>query len=290
MLPADLSTLKVVDLRAELSNRDLSTKGKKDELIERLQEFLNNADAAEEPTTDNVEASAVEEPLVEVSVVETPVVEVTGTELAEKTESVVIEKTESIVIEKTELPVVEHEVPVIEETIVEKTATSTVNTPVIKAPIIKTPAVKSPSVDTPVENPKVADTPKDNMDTDRTTKRRRSIEPVTTQGNLMKRGSECILTIYTEKRAKVDLDSSALYVKGFVRPLIIRAVNELFGKYGTVKRFWMDSIKTHCYVTVKSSKKEKKKELIFINLLFHAVRNRGRGENSFSEHQRYCFS
>lgn len=191
MLPADLSTLKVVDLRAELSNRDLSTKGKKDELIERLQEFLNNADAAEGSTTDNVEASAVEEPLVEVSVVETPVVEVNGTELAEKTKSVVIEKTESIVIEKTELPVVEHaEVPVIEKTIVKKTATSTVNTPVIKTPIIRTPAVKSPSVDTPVENPKVADTPKDNMDTDRTTKRRRSIEPVTTQGNLMKRGSE----------------------------------------------------------------------------------------------------
>lgn len=56
---------------------------------------------------------------------------------------------------------------------------------------------------------------------------------------------------FIEKRVKIDLQSSALYVKGFVRPLIIRSVQELFGKYGKVKRFWMDSIKTHCYVTVK---------------------------------------
>ncbi|CEP06952.1 hypothetical protein, partial, partial [Parasitella parasitica] len=47
-------------------------------------------------------------------------------------------------------------------------------------------------------------------------------------------------------------DMTAIYVKGFIRPLIIKHVQELFGKYGTVKRFWMDSIKTHCYVTYET--------------------------------------
>jgi hypothetical protein len=38
--------------------------------------------------------------------------------------------------------------------------------------------------------------------------------------------------------------------KGFVRPLILRHVEELIKKYGQVKKFWMDGIKTHCYVIV----------------------------------------
>ncbi|KAI8989528.1 hypothetical protein BDB01DRAFT_833626 [Pilobolus umbonatus] len=60
-----------------------------------------------------------------------------------------------------------------------------------------------------------------------------------------------------DKRLKIEIKgetmvesvkSSAIYVKGFVRPLIIRAAQDLFASYGSVKRFWMDSIKTHCYV------------------------------------------
>jgi hypothetical protein len=46
------------------------------------------------------------------------------------------------------------------------------------------------------------------------------------------------------------VDSNAVYIKGFVRPLILRHAEELAKKYGTVKKFWMDSIKTHCYVIV----------------------------------------
>lgn len=46
------------------------------------------------------------------------------------------------------------------------------------------------------------------------------------------------------------INSSAIIVKGFVRPLIVRQAQELFAKHGDIKRFWMDSIKTHCYVIV----------------------------------------
>lgn len=42
MLPDDLSKLRVVDLREELTKRNLPTKGKKDELVARLQEAVNS--------------------------------------------------------------------------------------------------------------------------------------------------------------------------------------------------------------------------------------------------------
>lgn len=47
------------------------------------------------------------------------------------------------------------------------------------------------------------------------------------------------------------MDSSALYIKGFLRPLVAKRVKEqLLDKFGTVKKWWMDAIKTHCYVVV----------------------------------------
>lgn len=56
MLPENLSTLRVVDLKEELSKRNLPLKGKKDELIARLQQSLDDEKqkegATEEPPTD----------------------------------------------------------------------------------------------------------------------------------------------------------------------------------------------------------------------------------------------
>lgn len=224
MLPADLSSLKVVDLRAELSNRDLSTKGKKDELVERLQAALEkpNQETVEDVQTMAPSVPAVEkaEPLLEST--ETTVSEVTvqkeDTPIIEKTEVVVstvvestvekntaspvIEKTEEVVSnvvkstveENTTLPVIEKTVeetkekdeetklPMAEKTepIVEKTEMSMVAaTPVAQeAPVAENPAVKLPNAETKA----VTELPKENMDTDRTAKRRRSIESDDTQG------------------------------------------------------------------------------------------------------------
>ncbi|KAG7987437.1 hypothetical protein I3843_03G134200 [Carya illinoinensis] len=45
--------------------------------------------------------------------------------------------------------------------------------------------------------------------------------------------------------------SNSLRIDRFLRPFTLKAVQELLGKTGTVTNFWMDHIKTHCYVTVR---------------------------------------
>ncbi|OMP02499.1 hypothetical protein COLO4_11045 [Corchorus olitorius] len=46
--------------------------------------------------------------------------------------------------------------------------------------------------------------------------------------------------------------TTSLRIDRFLRPFTLKAVQELLGKTGTVTSFWMDHIKTHCYVTYSS--------------------------------------
>lgn len=46
--------------------------------------------------------------------------------------------------------------------------------------------------------------------------------------------------------------TTSLRIDNFVRPFTLKAVQELLGKTGTVVSFWMDQIKTHCYITVST--------------------------------------
>uniref|UniRef100_A0A0E0KEE4 SAP domain-containing protein n=1 Tax=Oryza punctata TaxID=4537 RepID=A0A0E0KEE4_ORYPU len=46
--------------------------------------------------------------------------------------------------------------------------------------------------------------------------------------------------------------TNSLRIDRFVRPFTLKAVQELIGKTGSVCSFWMDHIKTHCYVTFSS--------------------------------------
>ncbi|KAL7089953.1 hypothetical protein ACP275_12G009300 [Erythranthe tilingii] len=46
--------------------------------------------------------------------------------------------------------------------------------------------------------------------------------------------------------------SNSLRIDRFLRPFTLKAVQELLGKTGTVTSFWMDQIKTHCYVSYSS--------------------------------------
>jgi hypothetical protein len=46
--------------------------------------------------------------------------------------------------------------------------------------------------------------------------------------------------------------SPALLIYGFVRPFTLQAVKELLEQTGRVQGFWMDQIKTHCYVVYES--------------------------------------
>ncbi|KAL0698558.1 hypothetical protein Bca4012_054680 [Brassica carinata] len=46
--------------------------------------------------------------------------------------------------------------------------------------------------------------------------------------------------------------TDSLRIDRFLRPFTLKAVQELLGKTGNVTSFWMDSIKTHCYVSYSS--------------------------------------
>ncbi|CAI9116366.1 OLC1v1017492C1 [Oldenlandia corymbosa var. corymbosa] len=44
--------------------------------------------------------------------------------------------------------------------------------------------------------------------------------------------------------------TNSLRIDNFLRPFTLKAVQELLSRTGTYSAFWMDNIKTHCYVTV----------------------------------------
>ncbi|XP_076912186.1 uncharacterized protein LOC143570412 [Bidens hawaiensis] len=46
--------------------------------------------------------------------------------------------------------------------------------------------------------------------------------------------------------------TTSLRIDNFLRPFTLKAVQEFLGKTGTVVSFWMDQIKTHCYITYAS--------------------------------------
>ncbi|XP_009792396.1 uncharacterized protein LOC107780879 isoform X3 [Nicotiana tabacum] len=46
--------------------------------------------------------------------------------------------------------------------------------------------------------------------------------------------------------------TNSLLIENFLRPFTLKAVQELLSKTGTVTNFWMDAIKTHCFVSFSS--------------------------------------
>ncbi|KAI3881988.1 hypothetical protein MKW92_024278 [Papaver armeniacum] len=51
--------------------------------------------------------------------------------------------------------------------------------------------------------------------------------------------------------------TDSLRINRFLRPFTLKAVQELLAKTGSVSSFWMDPIKTHCYVTYSSVEEAK---------------------------------
>ncbi|KAK3125761.1 hypothetical protein QOZ80_7BG0609420 [Eleusine coracana subsp. coracana] len=47
-------------------------------------------------------------------------------------------------------------------------------------------------------------------------------------------------------------ETTSLRIDQFVRPFTLKAAQDLLGKTGSISSFWMDEIKTHCYVTYSS--------------------------------------
>lgn len=69
-------------------------------------------------------------------------------------------------------------------------------------------------------------------------------------------GTNSIASVEAPKESVVPPSSrvptDSLRIDRFLRPFTLKAVQELLGKTGTVTSFWMDHIKTHCYVSYSS--------------------------------------
>ncbi|GAB2254042.1 hypothetical protein Droror1_Dr00021851 [Drosera rotundifolia] len=60
--------------------------------------------------------------------------------------------------------------------------------------------------------------------------------------------------------------TNSLRIDHFLRPFTLKAVQDLLAKTGTVTSFWMDQIKTHCYVTYSSEEEAVKTRDALYNL------------------------
>ena len=101
-----------------------------------------------------------------------------------------------------------------------------------------TETVKGPDLKSTV--PRAATTPKD--------------EPVALKRNFSR--SDSTVTDDAPKERIVPPSqkppTNSLRIDRFLRPFTLKAVQGLLGKSGSITSFWMDQIKTHCYVTYSS--------------------------------------
>ncbi|KAI8883676.1 hypothetical protein K501DRAFT_218903 [Backusella circina FSU 941] len=269
------SSLKVVELRQELSKRGLATKGKKDELVARLTEAL-----AAENSTQEQQESQLEQQQTEVSPSTEAVVNKEEQAAEKSTESKPVNKPveeETSAIEKhsdtisthqsSDTPSAKestegsHDQPMKEAVEIAQVDEKSVENDQTMEETNETSAndMKEKEESKPTESSTIAN------QSDQKQKEEVSAYPTdvstnnpadetTNDDTTLKRKAETIDEEKPEKKAKTnesnddEIKSSAIFVKGFVRPLIIRQVQDLFGKYGNIKRFWMDTIKTHCYV------------------------------------------
>ncbi|KAK7311152.1 hypothetical protein RJT34_09092 [Clitoria ternatea] len=79
-------------------------------------------------------------------------------------------------------------------------------------------------------------------------------EPITLKRNLSRSDSSATDEAPKERIVPPSQKSptNSLRIDRFLRPFTLKAVQELLGKTGNVSSFWMDQIKTHCYVTYSS--------------------------------------
>ena len=52
--------------------------------------------------------------------------------------------------------------------------------------------------------------------------------------------------------------TNSLHISNFVRPFTVQAVKDLLSQYGLIQFFWMDSIKSHCYMTFNTKEQAEK--------------------------------
>ncbi|XP_057415488.1 uncharacterized protein LOC130710293 [Lotus japonicus] len=82
----------------------------------------------------------------------------------------------------------------------------------------------------------------------------RKDEPIASKGKFSRLDSSTIDDAPKERIVPPSqrAPTCSLRIDRFLRPFTLKAVQELLGKTGNVISFWMDQIKTHCYVTYSS--------------------------------------
>jgi hypothetical protein len=294
-IPEDLSKLRVVDLREELTKRNLPTKGKKDELIARLQEALDqeggsNAEDApkaaethvditesqkEEDMTINEQKSTPAEikEQVETSVdtstamselPEIPVMEDDSVGVQGQTEKYIEHMQEPVITKESGLvdpSANAHQMEIEEERGLKRKITeSDIQDEGLSMILLSKKyciilihlsifnLAKRSKTETDANGQKTAE-----ADSSATEQLGMGVQNVDSTVDLKDQQGKEALAAATEKVSEsTAADTNAVYIKGFVRPLIQRHAEDLAKKYGNVKKFWMDNIKTHCYVIVSA--------------------------------------
>ncbi|CAO3597257.1 unnamed protein product [Absidia cylindrospora] len=119
------------------------------------------------------------------------------------------------------------------------------------APSIPSVAPKSDQTQPPSTGEATKPLDKDTITDDQESvlKRKRN-EPVKDQEDKRSKTESTTTKEPSSSLAPVEeaVDQTAICIKGFVRPLITKHLQEFIKQYGEIKRFWIDPIKTHCYI------------------------------------------
>jgi len=215
----DLSKLVVNDLKKELADRGLSTKGLKKDLLERLQEALTKEEAATAPTAAAATADEVAHAPAAAHAPEVPAVpEVPHAPSSEPVEQpTAAESVVSMTVEEEDKQA--KPAPTKAKTDGRKKAT-------VPAQAAETTAASSAAVPAPAKEIEESAPAKE---TEASAPAKEPLKEVT----------------------------DTLFIKNFIRPFTLAKVKELLATHGEFVSFWMDAIRTHCFVTYKTATEAK---------------------------------
>ncbi|ORZ23082.1 hypothetical protein BCR42DRAFT_128805 [Absidia repens] len=275
----DPKSLRVVDLKEELGKRNLAKTGKKDELVARLTEALaTEAEGGPEavaPVEGEVAVSTAATGTVTTDDALVPPVteEVTSREQAAETHSTTDftqhEPPKAIEQQIQSNDVVEPKSLDASAPIETTTKSVEETTAVLQKDIIMSSEDSTKSATSSATKPIPSTAPESDQtqphNTGEVSKLLDKDAITDDQESALKRKRDELVQDQEDKRSKTEstmtkepspsmahveetADQTAICIKGFVRPLITKHLQEFIKQYGEIKRFWIDPIKTHCYI------------------------------------------